>query len=109
MVDKTTIFGDPYYAENIEKEIPIPPEQPYLTEWKTPPLWGVADTAPYWHDGSAKTLEDAILKHADEALAVRNRYKSLPANEQQDLVAFLGSLRAPRAPDSASIKSTAGD
>ncbi|MCA9158050.1 MAG: hypothetical protein KDA72_06970 [Planctomycetales bacterium] len=25
-------------------------------EWKTPPLWGGADSAPYLHDGRAETL-----------------------------------------------------
>ena len=31
------------------------------SEWRTPPLWGVADSAPYLHDGRAATLEAAIL------------------------------------------------
>lgn len=32
----------------------------FVGAFKTPQLWGVADTAPYFHDNSAKTLEDAI-------------------------------------------------
>src|SRR5262245_59501110 len=32
-------------------------------EWRTPPLWGVADSAPYLHDGRAATLEEAITLH----------------------------------------------
>jgi len=35
-------------------------------QWKTPALWGVADSAPYMHDGSAPTLRDAILKHGGD-------------------------------------------
>src|SRR5262249_48305510 len=29
-------------------------------EWRTPPLWGLRDSAPYLHDGRAQTLDDAI-------------------------------------------------
>ncbi|MGB7347706.1 MAG: di-heme oxidoredictase family protein, partial [Pirellulaceae bacterium] len=36
-------------------------------EWRTPPLWGVADSAPYLHDGRAKTLHEAVLWHGGEA------------------------------------------
>jgi len=28
--------------------------------FKIPTLWGVKDTAPYFHDGSAKTLEELV-------------------------------------------------
>jgi CxxC motif-containing protein (DUF1111 family)/DNA-directed RNA polymerase subunit RPC12/RpoP len=66
-----------------------------LGEWKTAPLWGVADTPPYWHDGSAVTLRDAILKHAEEGQYVADRFRSLGQDQQQDLLAFLGSLKAP--------------
>src|SRR4029078_2651726 len=34
------------------------------TQFITPPLWGIADSAPYLHDGRAPTLGDAILAHA---------------------------------------------
>src|SRR5207245_1572799 len=37
------------------------------TEWRTAPLWGVADSAPYLHDGRARTLEEAIQLHGGEA------------------------------------------
>lgn len=33
----------------------------------TRPLWGVADTGPWLHDGRARTLEEAILRHADSS------------------------------------------
>src|SRR5207302_2525840 len=43
-------------------EVPdAPPGQgPRADEWRTPPLWGVADSAPYLHDGRAPTLQEAI-------------------------------------------------
>jgi subtilisin-like proprotein convertase family protein len=58
----------------------------------TPPLWGVADTAPYLHDGRAATLADAILQHAGDALAVRNAYAALTADQQLQIQEFLGRL-----------------
>ena len=64
-------------------------------EWRTPPLWGVADSAPYMHDGRAATLDAAIRWHGGEASQVTSRYRSLPKDTQQELVAFLKSLRSP--------------
>ena len=37
------------------------------SEWRTPPLWGVADSAPYLHDGRAATLAEAIKLHAGQS------------------------------------------
>ena len=47
------------------------------TEWRTPPLWGVADSAPYLHDGRASTLDEAIRLHGGEAAATATRYTKL--------------------------------
>jgi len=58
----------------------------------TPPLWGIADSAPYLHDGRAPTLADAILAHAGDALAVRNAYAALTADQQSQIQEFLGTL-----------------
>ena len=60
--------------------------------FRTPPLWGIAATAPYMHDGRADTLDAAILAHAGEADAVRAAYEGLTAAEQGLLLAFLESL-----------------
>src|SRR4051812_40783523 len=45
--------GDGYNTEPPpELQLPPRPEgDPKSPEWKTPPLWGVADSAPYLHDG----------------------------------------------------------
>jgi len=72
-----------------------PGDSPLPDEWRTPPLWGVADSAPYLHDGRAATLEDAIRQHAGQATASARRYERLSPAEQGNLVAFLKSLRAP--------------
>ena len=64
-------------------------------EWRTPPLWGIADSAPYLHDGRAETLEDAIAAHGGEAREIRAAFRSLPDSDREDLLRFLESLRAP--------------
>ena len=68
---------------------------PKANEWKTPPLWGVADSAPYFHDGAATTLESAILRHGGDASRVTENYKHLSAEDRAAIVAFLKSLKAP--------------
>jgi cytochrome c peroxidase len=67
----------------------------YEQEWKTPPLWGVSDSAPYWHDGRAETLKEAILLHGGEADRARAAYQQLDQEDQQSLLGFLQSLKAP--------------
>jgi CxxC motif-containing protein (DUF1111 family) len=61
-------------------------------EWRTPPLWGVADSAPYLHDGRAATLEAAIEAHGGEAEASREAYGQLPRGAQVELLDFLRAL-----------------
>ena len=71
--------------------------QSLMGAFKTPSLRGVALTGPYFHDGRAKTLEEAMdlmlkggipNKHLDEKL------KAWPvtAAQRRDLLAFLNSL-----------------
>lgn len=60
--------------------------------YRTPPLWGISSTAPYFHDGSSESLEDAVLRHDGEALDSRLDYESLTINEQQALLRFLEDL-----------------
>jgi CxxC motif-containing protein (DUF1111 family) len=62
------------------------------TEWRTPPLWGVADSAPYMHDGRADTLDDAIRRHDGEAAKTKIRYTRLDTRERGALLTFLNSL-----------------
>jgi CxxC motif-containing protein (DUF1111 family) len=74
----------------------VPPDSgPEPGEWRTPPLWGVADSAPYLHDGRAPTLEAAIRMHGGQGAVSARRFAKLTPREQQQLVAFLGTLRAP--------------
>jgi CxxC motif-containing protein (DUF1111 family) len=74
------------------------------TEWRTPPLWGVAGSAPYLHDGRAGTLHTAIQLHGGEAEEIAARYTKLDNVNQQSLLAFLHSLSPPSSTDNASRK-----
>lgn len=66
--------------------------------FKIPSLWGVRHTAPYFHDNSAKTLED-VVKHYDLFFA---KIAGIPTDgrppfflteqEQADIVAYLKLL-----------------
>lgn len=91
---ETSSANDSY--ARVETEFEMPRNHPQPNEWKTPPLWGVADSAPYFHDGASLTLEAAILRHDVAARHSRSKYKSLTSEDQQALLAFLGTLRAPQ-------------
>lgn len=66
------------------------------TEYKTPPLWGVADSAPYMHDGRATSLRGAIEWHAGEAYSSYRRFSLMSEEKQFSLLKFLESLKAPQ-------------
>jgi CxxC motif-containing protein (DUF1111 family) len=69
------------------------PAQVFLTR----PLWGLAETAPYLHDGRAPTVHDAIVLHGGEATAARDAYLALDERQRASVRVFLTSLsRAPR-------------
>lgn len=55
-------------------------------KYRTTPLRGVASHPPFFHDGSAETLED-VITHYDSVLDLK-----LNAAEQSDLVEYLKSL-----------------
>ncbi len=68
-------------------------------EFTTARLWGVADTAPYLHDGRATTLYQAIEFHGGEAQAARDAFLALNDTQQGRLLTFLKKLRVPEAPN----------
>lgn len=71
---------------------------PFARLWKTPPLWGLGSQrlanghTRLLHDGRAANIEEAILWHAGEALAVRKAFEMLEFSEKQDLLDFLKTL-----------------
>lgn len=68
-------------------------------EFTTARLWGVADTAPYLHDGRAPTLYQAIWFHGGEAQEARDVFLGMRAAEQRKLINFLGLLHTPDRPN----------
>jgi CxxC motif-containing protein (DUF1111 family) len=66
-----------------------------IREWRTPPLWGLRDSAPYLHDGRATTIDQAIALHGGQAAVAAKRHADLTPRRKQNLEAFLMSLAAP--------------
>ncbi|RCS44485.1 MULTISPECIES: di-heme oxidoredictase family protein [Pirellulaceae] len=77
-------------------------EQNHYKEFRTPPLWGVADSAPFMHDGRATTLRAAIEWHGGEAMVSRANFAQLSEKEQVAILKFLESLKAPKSAEEAS-------
>jgi cytochrome c peroxidase len=72
----------------------LPPPFPPFSDWnafKIPILWGVKNTAPYFHDNSAKTLEDVAAHYAQFFLMIPAPVV-LTAQDQADIVAYLKLL-----------------
>jgi hypothetical protein len=66
-------------------------------EYLTPRLWGMADSAPYLHDGRAPSIDYAIAGHDGEGGAARAAFAALSIEEKGGLRVYLMSLRrAPR-------------
>lgn len=61
-------------------------------EFRTPPLWGISDSAPYLHDGSAQTIPNAIERHGNQGAAARNAFRELSFAERDVLLKFLDSI-----------------
>jgi CxxC motif-containing protein (DUF1111 family) len=61
-------------------------------EIRTPALWGLRLRRPLLHDGSAGTIEQAILRHAQEADLSRRGFERLSEADRAALLAFLRSL-----------------
>jgi CxxC motif-containing protein (DUF1111 family) len=62
------------------------------SEFRTAPLWGVAYSYPYLHDGRTGSLSGAIAAHGGEATAVRDRFLALSETDRAALIEFLRSL-----------------
>jgi hypothetical protein len=62
------------------------------SEFRTAPLWRVADRSHFLHDGRATSIDDAIRAHDGQASGARDRYKTLPAGDVQALLGFLSCI-----------------
>jgi cytochrome c peroxidase len=71
--------------------------------FKTPTLRDIERTAPYFHDGSAKTLME-VIDHYNKGGEVKTNLSpdmhelNLSRQEKEDLVAFLRALTSPQKP-----------
>ncbi|MEE8128771.1 MAG: di-heme oxidoredictase family protein [Vicinamibacterales bacterium] len=61
-------------------------------ELRTPALWGLRFRRPLLHDGSAATVPEAVLRHANEADSAIARLSALSSGDAAALIAFLNSL-----------------
>lgn len=81
--DMGALMSEP--VEETERES----HQHYLTM----PLWGVANTGPWMHDGRATSLTDAIHWHGGEGTASKNAFNALTQEDQDKVIEFMKSLR----------------
>ncbi len=90
-------FGDPEPDTGRYKQVPL---RLMKGAFKTPTLRDVTRTAPYFHDGSAATLEE-VVRHYNRGGEVKTnldpniRPLNLTDEEVADLVAFMEALTSP--------------
>ena len=63
-----------------------------MREFRTAPLWGLSQTAPYFHSGEADTIGDAIRLHDGEAAISRDAFDALTEEQRAALMAFMSTL-----------------
>ncbi len=81
-----TCHEGPTYSSTELFDVGIDDGEGGNSKFNPPSLRGLAHSAPYFHDGRAKLLEDVFREH-------RHRVRAeLPDGELRDLVAFLQSL-----------------
>jgi CxxC motif-containing protein (DUF1111 family) len=72
----------------------MPPES--RNKIRTAPLWGLgtklANSEPLLHDGSVRTVEEAIVRHKNTATPEADAFRRLPERERTRLLKFLRSL-----------------
>src|SRR5205823_3346913 len=62
------------------------------SEFRTEMLMGLRFRQPFLHDGSAKTVQEAIERHDGEARNSRDRFKALKEKDKQALLKFLETI-----------------
>lgn len=79
-------MGEANVAQHVQRGVP---PRDYLT----PRLWGVADSAPYLHDGRAPSFDYAVAGHDGEGAAARDAFASLTFERKSAVRVYLMSLR----------------
>jgi CxxC motif-containing protein (DUF1111 family) len=100
-----TALSDPgtYYGDDLDSL-----GAPKRGEWRTPPLWGVRDSAPYLHDGRAWSLVEAVALHGGQGAASAHRFRTLGSGQQSQIQDFLKSLVAPNQAPSPEVLGAVG-
>lgn len=94
--------GEPFVVRNIFSDFrrhdlgPRFHERQYdgttVREFVTEPLWGVATTAPYGHDGRSVNLTEVILRHGGEAQASSDAFAELSFYRRRLVLYYLSTL-----------------
>ena len=79
--DMGPAMSDGYAEEGVARNVFI-----------TRPLWGTGSYKSFLHDGSAVSIEEAILRHGGEAQSARQKFAALSSRDRGWLSAFLKSL-----------------
>lgn len=87
------ILGDADAAELGRFVVTLDPAD--IGKFRTPSIRNVALTAPYMHDGSVATLEEAVDRELYDRVGQAGRPLIFTPEEKRDLVAFLNSLTSP--------------
>jgi CxxC motif-containing protein (DUF1111 family) len=61
-------------------------------EMRTQPLWGIRILPTLLHDGSATTIEEAIIAHDGQGRRARERFLALSSERKAKLIQFLNTL-----------------
>ena len=94
----TDVYRIPLLAQFLPpKELCIVHPGFFANMFKTPQLWGVRHTAPYFHDNSAKTLEDVLEQYvfmftSNLGFPITDSNILLTPQDIQDIIAFLRLL-----------------
>jgi CxxC motif-containing protein (DUF1111 family) len=75
--------------------IPVLPDPEYAVtanQIRTAPLWALRTRNRLMHDGLSFTKQEAIMRHAGQATAVRQRYQALSDAQRAAILRFLDSL-----------------
>ncbi len=77
-------LGEAFYQTQFDGSV--------IRKWRTAPLWGVASTAPYGHDGASLSLDEVVRRHGGESLESRQKFAGLDRAGRRAVIAFLESL-----------------
>lgn len=80
--------ADPFFCNEQLVQAGVPTNQ-FITR----KLWDVGNSAPYGHRGDLTTMGEAILHHSAEGRIARDRFASLSADAQGDVISFLKTLQ----------------